>query len=72
MVQIIREDSTASGANYAVRKVMFKERRKKSHCGLKGFSESSIEEEDDDRPKWDSSIDTEKPGMTRRLKCAYL
>lgn len=33
MVQIIREDSRASGANYVVPKVMFKESREKSHRG---------------------------------------
>lgn len=34
MAQIIREDSIASGANYAVQKVMFKESREKSHHEL--------------------------------------
>lgn len=33
MVQIIGEDSMASGAKYAVQKGMFKESREKSHRG---------------------------------------
>lgn len=75
MVHIIREDSITSGANYAVQRVMFKERRKTSHHELKGSQENSIEDGDEDGPKGDSSVDrgdssvdTGKPGQRSSVK----
>lgn len=62
MVQIIREDSIASGANYAVQKVMFKESREKSHCGLV-TSKNTCTEDNGDGPNWDSSVDTRNPSV---------
>lgn len=71
MVQIIREDSIASGANYAVQKGMFKESREKSHCGPVA-SKKAHTEDIGDGPNWDSSIDTGNPSGVWVLKCAGL